>query len=190
MSWWPKNGGPLSDRFSEQHSSGFWSPLTMVANFKNRLIGLVDRVFANGPRDLGSIPGRVIPKTLKMVLDTSLLNTQHYKVHNKGKIEQSREMNSAPPTSQFISYWKGRLLLALDHSCQLYFLIVQVGMTRLKSSVWPNIVGGRIYGFIPFPRVLEWCKKQTAWFRIWTLVITSISYDNNCYSTRGWYIQF
>ena len=38
------------------------------------------RVFANGPRDLGSIPGRVIPKTQKMVLDVSLLNTQHYNI--------------------------------------------------------------------------------------------------------------
>ena len=28
-------------------------------------------VFANGTGDLGSIPGCVIPKTLKMVLDTS-----------------------------------------------------------------------------------------------------------------------
>ena len=36
----------------------------------NRLISTVDREFANGPEDLGSIPGRVIPKTLKMVLDT------------------------------------------------------------------------------------------------------------------------
>ena len=27
------------------------------------------------------------PKTLKMVLDTSLLNTQQYKVHIKGKVE-------------------------------------------------------------------------------------------------------
>ena len=26
------------------------------------------RVFVNGPEDLGSIPGRVIPKTLKIVL--------------------------------------------------------------------------------------------------------------------------
>ena len=52
-------------------------------------------VFANGPGDLGSIPGRVIPKTLKMVLDASLLNTQHYKVWIKGKVEQSREKNSA-----------------------------------------------------------------------------------------------
>ena len=31
----------------------------------NRLIGLVGRVFANGPGDLGSIPDRVISKTLK-----------------------------------------------------------------------------------------------------------------------------
>ena len=42
----------------------------------NRLIGLVGRVFANGPGDLGSIPGRVIPKTLEIVLATFLLNTQ------------------------------------------------------------------------------------------------------------------
>ena len=44
------------------------------------------RVFANGPGDLGSILGRVIPKTLKMVLDASLLNTQHYKVRVKWRI--------------------------------------------------------------------------------------------------------
>ena len=31
----------------------------------NRLIGQVGSVFANGPGDQGSIPGRVIPKTLK-----------------------------------------------------------------------------------------------------------------------------
>ena len=56
----------------------------------HRFIGLVDRVFANGLGDIGSIPGRVIPKTLKMVLDTSLLNIQQYKVHIKDKVEQSR----------------------------------------------------------------------------------------------------
>ena len=41
-------------------------------------IGLLGRMFDNGPRDVGSISGRVIPKSLKMVLDTSLLSTQHY----------------------------------------------------------------------------------------------------------------
>ena len=39
-------------------------------------IGLVGRMFANGPGNRGSITGRVIPKTLKMVLDNSLLNSQ------------------------------------------------------------------------------------------------------------------
>ena len=46
------------------------------------------RVFTNGPGDLSSIPGHVIPKTHNMVLDASLLNTQHYKVQIKGKVEQ------------------------------------------------------------------------------------------------------
>ena len=62
-----------------------------------RLIGPVGRVFANGPWDQGSIPGRVKPKTLKMVLDTSLFNTQQYKVRIKGKVEQSRERSSTLP---------------------------------------------------------------------------------------------
>ena len=52
-------------------------------------------VFANGLGDWGSIPGRVILKTQKMVLNTSLLNTLHYKVCFKGKVEQSRERGSA-----------------------------------------------------------------------------------------------
>ena len=65
-------------------------------NAKSR-IDQVGRVFANDPGDLASIPGRVIPKTLKMVLDTSLLNTQQYKIRNKGKVEQSRERSSALP---------------------------------------------------------------------------------------------
>ena len=33
------------------------------------------RVFTNGPGDRGSSPGRVIPKTQKMVLDSALLST-------------------------------------------------------------------------------------------------------------------
>ena len=51
--------------------------------------GLMSRVFANSQEDRGSFPGRVIPKTKKMVLDASLLNTQHYKI--RIKVEQSKE---------------------------------------------------------------------------------------------------
>ena len=51
------------------------------------------RVFTNGPGDRDPIPGYVIPKTQKMVLDTSVLNIQNYKVQIKGKVMQARERN-------------------------------------------------------------------------------------------------
>ena len=61
----------------------------------NQVIGLMSSVLDNGPEERSSIPGRVIPKTQKMVLDAALLEIQHYKLRIKGKIEQSREWNSA-----------------------------------------------------------------------------------------------
>ena len=61
----------------------------------NPLIGLVVRVFANGPGDRCSVPGCVIPKTLKMVLDTSLLNTQQYKVRIEGKLDKPDMQDTA-----------------------------------------------------------------------------------------------
>ena len=82
--------------FSEDHFKSIFASFRVFYD-TDRLIGLVGGVFANGPGDLGSLPGRVIPKTLKMVLDTSLLNTQQYKVRIKGKVEQSRERSSALP---------------------------------------------------------------------------------------------
>ena len=62
-------------------------------------IGIMVRVFASGPVDLGSIPGRLIPKTQKMVLGATFLNTQHYKVRIKGKVEQSMARSSALPNN-------------------------------------------------------------------------------------------
>ena len=92
---------------NEPVSTGSWNILFKVLTLNVAIcieflyfipdIGLVVRVFASGPGDLGSIPGRVIPKTQKMVLDASLLNTQHYKVRIKGKVEQSRERSRALP---------------------------------------------------------------------------------------------
>ena len=57
-------------------------------------IGLMGRVSPIGPGDQGSIPGRVIPKTQKMVLDAALLSTQNYKVRIKGKVKHSWEWSS------------------------------------------------------------------------------------------------
>ena len=56
----------------------------------------LSRVFANGPGDQSSIPGQVIPKTQKMALDATLLNTQHYKVQIKGKVEEIQEKELRP----------------------------------------------------------------------------------------------
>ena len=38
-------------------------------------------MFVHGPGDQGSIPGQVIPKTQKMVLDPALPNTQQYPIY-------------------------------------------------------------------------------------------------------------
>ena len=64
------------------------------------------RVFANGPGDLGSIPGRDIPKTQKMEHDASLLNTQHYKVRIKVKWSNPGKGVAPSPTPQCSSYQK------------------------------------------------------------------------------------
>ena len=90
-----------------------------ICIYPNIYIGPAVRVFANGPGDLGSIPGRVIPKTQKMVLDASLLNTQHYKVRIKGKVEQSWEGVAPSPTPWCSSYRKGSLRVTLDYGRQL-----------------------------------------------------------------------
>ena len=81
-----------------------------------RLISLVSRMFANSLGDRSSILGRVIPKTKKMVLDTSLLNTQHFKV----RIMWSNPGKGVAPfsTPRFSSYWKGSLQVALEYSRQ------------------------------------------------------------------------
>ena len=57
------------------------------------------RVFTNGLRDQDSIPVQVIPKTQKMVLDASLLYTQHYKVQINGKWCNPRKRVVSSPTS-------------------------------------------------------------------------------------------
>ena len=45
-------------------------------------------MFANGLIDRSSIPYRIISNPQQMVHDATLLNTPHYKVQIKGKVEQ------------------------------------------------------------------------------------------------------
>ena len=110
----------------------------------NRLIGQVGRVLAKGPGDLGSIPGRVIPKTLKMVLDTSLLSAQQYKVRIKSKVEQSRKRSCAP--------------------LFLYVVAIEKGAFRSSSTTVTNYTYFRVAIYSSFwlqsPNAVEFGNKQ------------------------------
>ena len=72
----------------------------------NRELRLIGPVFPYIPGDMGSISGHVIPKTLKMVLDISLLKTQQYNVSIKGKVEQSRERSCTLPITSVLGLLK------------------------------------------------------------------------------------
>ena len=66
-----------------------------------------------------------------MVLDASFLNTQHYKLRIKGKVEQSREGVAPSPTPWCSSYRKGSLRVTLDYGRQLITIIISLLKTRL-----------------------------------------------------------
>ena len=61
-------------------------------------------MFINGLGDQASIPGQVIPKSQKMLLDAALLKTHYYKLWIKGKVELSREGVALFPRPQCSSY--------------------------------------------------------------------------------------
>ena len=50
-------------------------------------------------------------------------------------------------------------------------------------SYYSPIAGGRIIGFIPFPRVLVLCEMKSVSSRIWTRIAVFISYGDNDYTT-------
>ena len=71
---------------------------------QNRVICLVGRVIANSLGELGSFTCCIISKTLKIVVDTSLLKTQQYKLHIMGQWSNP-EKGVAPNSShQCCSY--------------------------------------------------------------------------------------
>ena len=96
-------------------------------------------MFANGPGDLGSVPSHVIRKTLKMVLDTSLLTTRQYKVRIKGKVEQSRECRSTLLLYLgVVAIEKGAFVLLSTKGRLLYFYLLIFVIRRIKKSITKN----------------------------------------------------
>ena len=146
-------------------------------------IGLAVRVFANGPEDLGSIPGRVIPKTQKMVLDASLLNTQHYKVRIKGKVEQSREGVAPSPTPWCSSYRKGSLRVTLDYGRQLYFTFIYTNTYTLIYIYIYRFIGlvGRVFAN---SKLVQSQVKSYQRFKKWYLILLCLTLSIIRYVSR------
>ena len=96
----------------------------------------------------GSIPGRVIPKTLKMVLDTSLLNTQQYKVRIKGKMKQSRERSSTLPYNSVVAIEKRAFGLPSTTVAKFTFIYLSFGILSPETINYVNNYGRHLYFFL------------------------------------------
>ena len=81
------------------------------------------RVFSNGPGDLGSIPGRVIPKTLKRYLMPPCLTLSIIRYGSRVKWRNPGKGVASSPTPWCSSYRKRCLRVTLDYGRQLYLLI-------------------------------------------------------------------
>ena len=86
-----------------------------------------------------------------MLLDFSLLNTEHYKVSIKGKVEQSWEKSNALPCS----YWKGSLLVTFNYSRQLIIDEDKLSILFLRFNLCIISYVLQLYG-IPLPIIYQW----------------------------------
>ena len=84
------------------------------------------RVFTRCSEDQRSISGQVIPKTQKMILDVSLLNTQNRKVRIKDKWSNPEKGVATSSTNCCCSYWKGGLWVTLDYSWPIYNIYIYI----------------------------------------------------------------
>ena len=94
------------------------------------------RLFTNDPGDWGSIPSQVTSKIQKMVLDASLLNTQHSKVWIKGKWILPGKKVVTFPAPWCNSYWNGSLRVTLNYYQPNYlriswFIVFNVLMSKV-----------------------------------------------------------
>ena len=108
-------------------------------------------MFANSRGDLGSIPGRIIPKTFKMALDTSLLNTQQYKVHIKGKVEQSRR-RSCTLHLGVVAIEKGAFRSPSTMATNLYYCLLHLSLEKSTN----NSVASRFFAQAPSCGLMLW----------------------------------
>ena len=88
----------------------------------------------------GFNPSRMIPKTQKMVLDASLLNTEHYKVRIKGKLEQSGERSRVLPLHlRVVAIEKGAFGSSSTTGRLLYLLTIYIYHIYIGHIFWSAV---------------------------------------------------
>ena len=104
------------------------------------------RVFASSLGDLGSIPGRVIPKTLKWYLMSPCLTISNIRYVSRVKLRNPGKGVAPSPTPRCSSYCKGSLLVALDYGRQqlIVRLIVLVSRVFANGPRDPGSLPGRV----------------------------------------------
>ena len=90
------------------------------------------RAFANGPGNLGSIPGHVIPKTQKWYLIPPCLTLSNIKYISRVKWSNPGKGVALSTTPRCSSYWKRSLLVTLDYGCQLYYYMYVIYVLKRK----------------------------------------------------------
>ena len=124
------------------------SPAVLISSTHyNGRIDIMVRVFANGPGDLGSLPGRVKPKTQKWYLIPPCLTISIIRYGSRGKwVNPGKEL--APSTTLWCSsYRKRSLWVTLDYDRQLYLLIhfSTIQFFICTWSYWIRITFKQIY---------------------------------------------
>ena len=134
-----------------------------------RLIFPVGRVFANAPGDLGSIPSRVVPKTLKMVLDSYLLNTEDYKVRIKLKWSNPGKGVAPSHTPRCSSYWKwifwSPLTTVANFLLMYVFVCICVCFRVILLARFPLTHSRHLFLFITLSKFSMWHPVSVTLYR-------------------------
>ena len=113
----------------------------------NPAICLISRVFANGPRYRGSIPGRFIPKIQKWYLMRPYLTLSIIRWGSSVNWSNPGKGVAPFPTPRCSSYWKGSLRVTLDYGRQLYLLFMKMTSDTPVSGRKPESFRRFLYSF-------------------------------------------
>ena len=109
-------------------------------------IGLVGRVFANSPRDLGLNPG-LSCHTKDFKNGTPCLTLSQLRYISRVKWSNPGKGVVPSPTPRCSSYWKGSLMVALDYGRHLYFTYYSSDSLSFFLSFFCTLIHISIHSF-------------------------------------------